>query len=310
MYEDYHDTFKPALIVAGRVLEEMFAQRQDDYRYYVDSGPVLERGWAERGGVGFTGKNAMLISQDFGNWLFLSEILTKLDFVSDPPLAPERAATPDRSRVGLYCGSCTRCIDACPTGAIRAPGVVDARLCISSQTIENKGIIPRELRGKIGPRIYGCDVCLEVCPWNRFAQESRRVLLRARDELREISLRELLELDAGGFARVFRGTPIKRTKLTGLLRNACIVAANTEAADCSDRIVELAGHESFVVRAHAVWAAHRLLGAEPAAGRLAAARHAETDPYVLSEYAAELSLSATAGSDVAVRSETPGPSAR
>ncbi|HEU5078998.1 MAG TPA: tRNA epoxyqueuosine(34) reductase QueG [Opitutaceae bacterium] len=308
LYEDYHDTLKPALIEAGKILEEMFAQRSDEYRYYVDSGPVLERGWAERGGVGFTGKNAMLISQDFGNWLFLSEILTKIDFVADPPLAPERPATPDKSRVGLYCGSCTRCIDACPTNAIRAPGVVDARRCISYQTIENKGIIPRELREQIGVRIYGCDVCLEVCPWNRFAQESRRVLLRARDELREVSLNELLDLDPESFARVFRKTAIKRTKLSGLLRNACIVAANTKALDSADRVVRLATHESPVVRAHAVWAAFRLLGSDVATVRLAQARADERDAYVLSEYAAEDFVAETNAASAAMR-ETPRSSA-
>lgn len=284
MYEDYHDTLRPALIAAGKLLEEIFSQSIEDYRYYVDSGPVMERGWAERGGVGFTGKNAMLISHDFGNWLFLSEVLTKLPFVPDAPLAPDRPATATNSRVGLYCGSCTRCMDACPTNAIREPGSVDARLCISYQTIENKGIIPRELRAQIGTRIYGCDICAEVCPWNRFAQESRRVLLRVRDEIREISLNELLHLDAENFARVFRKTAIKRTKLSGLLRNACIVAANTNARDCIDRIIELAGHESAIVRAHAVWAAYRLLGYEAGNARLTEFRAKEGDMYVLSEY--------------------------
>lgn len=178
-------------------------------------------------------------------------------------------------------------MEACPTNAIRQPGRVDARLCISYQTIENKGIIPRELRAQIGTRIYGCDICAEVCPWNRFAQESRRVLLRVRDEIREISLNELLHLDAENFARVFRKTAIKRTKLSGLLRNACIVAANTNARDCVDRIVELAGHDSPVVRAHAVWAVYRLLGYTLATERLTAVREREADVYVLSEYSAE-----------------------
>lgn len=290
MYEDYHDTFRPALIAAGKLLETGFEQGPADYRYYVDSGPVLERGWAERGGAGFVGKNAMLISPEFGNWLFLCEILTKIDFVPDPPLAPERSESKGEKRVGLYCGSCTQCLDACPTGAIRAPGVVDARLCISYQTIENKGIIPRELRPLIGTRIYGCDICLEVCPWNRFAQESRRVLLVARDELLELGLSDLLNLDAVRFAEVFRKTPIKRTKLGGILRNACIVAANTGATESAGRMVELAGHENPVVRAHAVWGVFRLKSYSEAVGLLAPARERESDLSVLAEYKAEEAL--------------------
>lgn len=290
LYQDYHDTMKAALISAGRLLEEFFCQSSDDYRYYVDTGPVLERGWAERGGLGFVGKNAMLISRDYGNWLFLAEILTRLDFVPDPPLGPAAPSGTDTSsatRVGLYCGKCTRCMDACPTNAIRTAGVVDARRCISYQTIENRGIIPRELRAGIGARIYGCDVCLEVCPWNRFAQESRRVLLHARYDLAELLLREILALTPERFAEIFRKTPIKRTKLTGLLRNACIVAANTRAVDCLPAVVSLARHESPIVRAHAVWAVYRLVDDEGARDLLSEARAAETDTLVLAEYLQE-----------------------
>ena len=148
----------------------LYGVTSHDYRYYVDTGPVLERSWAARSGLGFTGKNAMLISREHGNWLFLASILTRLDFAPDEPV---RNNFRERD-VGLLCGSCTRCLDACPTNAFAAPGVVDARRCISYQTIENKGVIPRELRAGIGNRIYGCDVCLEVCPWNRFAREGRQ----------------------------------------------------------------------------------------------------------------------------------------
>src|SRR6185437_7434019 len=139
-------------------------------------------------GVGFTGKNAMLISRRHGNWLFLSAILTRAEFLPDPPVAESAKAEP----VGLLCGSCTRCLDACPTGAFPAPGVVDARLCISYQTIENRGVIPRGLRPGIGRRIFGCDVCLEVCPWNRLARAGRRTLLAARQEIPALGWRELL----------------------------------------------------------------------------------------------------------------------
>jgi epoxyqueuosine reductase len=280
LHEDYHDTIQPALVSAGRILEEFCGAAPADYRYYVDTGPVLERSWAARAGLGFTGKNAMLISREHGNWLFLASILTRVPFAPD---APVRLKHTERE-VGLLCGRCTRCLDACPTQAFAAPGVLDARRCVSYQTIENKGVIPRELRPGIGARIYGCDVCLEVCPWNRFARDGRRLLLSARYDLAALSLAELLALTPESFATVFRRTPIKRLKLTGLLRNACVVAGNVGDASLLPALVGLAaGHASPLVRAHAVWAVFRLGGG----ATLAAARAAETDASVLAEYAAE-----------------------
>ncbi len=278
LYEDYHDTMKAALVGAGRVLEELGGVTPADYRYYVDTGPVIERGWAAKSGLGFIGKNAMLISRTHGNWLFLAAVLTTLDFEPDEPVRKEAAGR--ETEPGLLCGKCTRCMDACPTRALPRPGVVDARRCVSYQTIENKGIIPRELRAGIGHRIYGCDTCLEVCPWNRFAQAGRQVLLAARYGLADLSLRDLLELTPERFAAVFKGTPIKRVKITGLLRNASIVAANTGARECLDSLVRLAGHASPVVRAHAVWAVHQLGGE----ARLTELRAAEQDAAVLAEY--------------------------
>ncbi|MFH1497928.1 MAG: tRNA epoxyqueuosine(34) reductase QueG [Verrucomicrobiota bacterium] len=283
LHADYHDTIKPGLVAAGRVVEELFGATSDDYRYYVDTGPVQERGWATRAGLGFTGKNAMLISREHGNWLFLATILLRAEIAPDGPLLDSLAGRDDLGAPGLLCGKCTRCIDACPTDAIVAPGTVDARRCVSYQTIENKGVIPRELRAGIGDRIYGCDVCLEVCPWNRFARDARSVLLTARGEIRELTLRALLELTPERFAEVFRKTAIKRVKLAGLLRNACIVAGNTGATECLDILVRLAAEAAPLVRAHAVWAVARL----GALDRLSAVRAAETDPAVLAEYAAE-----------------------
>lgn len=278
-HEDYHDTIKPALAAAGRVLEEIHGAGGEDYRYYVDTGPVLERAWAERAGLGFVGKNAMLISRRHGNWLFLAAILTRIEFTPDEPV---RNRFQPRA-VGALCGSCTRCLAACPTAAFAAPGVVDARRCISYQTIENKGIIPRELRPGIGDRIYGCDVCLEVCPWNRFARTGRRLLLSARYDLAALTLAEILALTPERFAEVFRRTPIKRLKLVGLLRNACVVAGNVGDAALLPPLVALAtSHASPIVRAHAVWAVHRLGGG----AELAAARERETDPVVRAEYLA------------------------
>jgi epoxyqueuosine reductase len=269
---------KPALIAAGHALEELYGAGNQDYRYYVDTGPVLERHWGARSGIGFTGKNAMLISREHGNWLFLASILTRIDFAPDEPV---KSSFGERD-VGLLCGRCTRCLDACPTQAFASPGVVDARRCISYQTIENKGVIPRELRAGIGNRIYGCDVCLEVCPWNRFAQQGRQLLLSARYDLAELSLQEILTLTPERFAAVFRRTPIKRLKLVGLLRNACVVAGNIGDASVLPPLLALAtSHPSPLVRAHAVWAVYRLNGG----AQLEAGAASETDPLVLAEYA-------------------------
>ena len=286
LHEDYHDTMKAGLIAAGQVLAELYGATREDFRAYVDTGPVLERGWAAKAGLGFIGKNAMLISRRHGNWLFLATILTRQEFLPD---APVRQQVSDFADVGLLCGKCTRCLDACPTQAFAAPGVVDARRCVSYQTIENKGIIPRELRAGIGNRIYGCDVCLEVCPWNRFAQAGRAVLLVARRELAGLTVREILALTPARFAEVFRKTPIKRVKLGGLLRNACIVAGNSGDVSLVEPLVALAaGHELPLVRAHAVWAVRKLGGESRAGTLLEGARAAETDAAVLAEYAAEL----------------------
>jgi epoxyqueuosine reductase len=171
-------------------------------------------------------------------------------------------------------------MDACPTQAFPRPGVVDARRCISYQTIENRGVIPEEFRAAIGNRIYGCDTCLDVCPWNRFAKEGRRMILSSRGEISRIPLREILELTPARFAEVFRGTAIKRIKLVGLLRNACVVAGNSGDAGLVEPLARLASHESPIVRVHAVWALRRL-GAD---SLLLALGAAEADPAVVAEY--------------------------
>ena len=276
LHDDYHDTIKAGLAAAGRVLEAEAGIGPDEHRYYVDTGPVLERSWAAAAGLGFTGKNAMLISPDYGNWLFLAAIVTTAELPPDRPLGRRREERP----VGTLCGSCTRCIDVCPTAALVAPGVLDARRCISYQTIENKGVIPRELRPAIGDLIYGCDLCAEVCPWNRFAQAARSGLLRPRPEIAQLTLPEILRLTPERFAATFKGTAIKRVKLRGLLRNACIVAANTNRTDCLDDLVALTAQAEPVVRAHAVWAVRRL----GAGDRLQAQAEAESDPVVREEY--------------------------
>lgn len=288
LYDDYHEAIEPALARAGEVLQELYGIGGADYRYYVDTGPVLERGWAARSGVGFVGKNAMLISRSHGNWLFLAAILTRQELAADPPLSRGGPRPPsERETVGLLCGKCTRCIDACPTDAFVRPGVVDARRCISYQTIENRGMIPRSLREGIGSRIFGCDVCLDVCPWNRFAGAGRQLLLAARGDIAAMRLDELLQLTPDRFREIFGGTPVARLKLAGLLRNACVAAGNSGDVAWLASLASLAAHAAPVVRAHAVWAVFRLAGRSRASVLLRDLRRAETDPDVLAEYAAE-----------------------
>lgn len=306
LHENYHDTMKTGLVRAGRIIEEMFGVTGADYRYYVDTGPVMERGWAARAGMGFLGKNGMLISREFGNWLFLAAILTRVELEPDNSLADRFPGAAARSgATGLLCGSCTRCMDACPTNAFPAPGVVDSRRCISYHTIENRGIIPADIRDGIGTRVFGCDICLDACPWNRFARAGRSLLLNRRPDIAALTLLELLTLTPGRYREVFRRTAVKRLKLPNLLRNACVVAGNVWArepgaravadpgfAGSGDRaavikaLVGHAGHESPVVRAHAVWAVRKILGDDSAQRRLAERHRSESDPSVLAEYAA------------------------
>jgi epoxyqueuosine reductase len=287
LHADYHDSMKPALAAAGALLEEVCGAAPGDYRYYVDTGPVLERAWAARSGVGFIGKNSMLISRTHGNWLFLASILTRLEFREDAPLKGRG----EPGAVGLLCGKCMRCMDACPTQAFPSPGVVDSGRCISYQTIENKGVIPAQMRPAIGNRIYGCDTCLDVCPWNRFARKGRQMILSSRRDIADLPLVEILGLTPERFASVFKGTAIKRVKITGLLRNACIVAGNSGDTGLVGPVLRLCTHESAIVRAHAVWAARRL----GAADRLREARAAERDPIVLAEYETPLAAAVHRG---------------
>jgi len=305
LHEDYHDTIRAGLVRAGAIIEKQFGVGESDYRYYVDTGPVMERGWAARAGLGFLGKNGMLISRDFGNWLFLAAILTRVELQPDASLEERFPGAASRTgTTGLLCGSCTRCMDACPTGAFPSPGIVDSRRCISYHTIENRGIIPAGIRQGIGTRVFGCDICLDVCPWNKFARTSRSLLLSRKSGMAVLTLVELLTMTPERYREVFRGTVVKRLKLPNLLRNAAIVAGNAWARDEGaravaspgfaesgdreagiDAIVGLAAHESPVVRAHAVWAVRRILGADSAGHRLASVRDTELDPTVLAEYA-------------------------
>jgi len=211
----------------------------------VDTGPVLERDLAQRAGMGFVGKHTNVISRRLGNWIFLAEILTTLKLEPD---APEKN----------HCGSCTRCITACPTNAIAAPFQLDARKCISYLTIELKGVIPVELRPAIGNRVYGCDDCLAVCPWNKFARQGRLMLPHRRADLNQPKLLELLKLDDAAFKAKFKGTPILRTKRRGLLRNVCVALGNVGDALALPALQSAAADPEPLVSEHARWAMEQI----------------------------------------------------
>ncbi len=243
-FQDYHD-------VVGERLKQLTAFISEigpsDARslWYVDTGPVLERELAQRSGLGFIGKHTNLISRRLGNWFFLAEILTTIEIEPEPP---------EFNR----CGSCARCIAACPTGAIVAPFSLDARRCISYLTIELKGAIPEELRPALGNRIYGCDDCLAVCPWNRFSQEGALMKSVARPDLDSPQLLELLALDEAGFRRLFAGTPMLRAKRRGFLRNVCVALGNVAGREALPALEKAAASEEALVAEHARWAVQRI----------------------------------------------------
>ena len=239
--DDYHEVIAEKLDKIDNFLREFGGEQ----KCYVDTGPVLERDYAAQAGIGWHGKSTMLIDQRLGTWFFLAEILTTLELPADEP-------------VPNHCGTCERCITACPTGAITAPHRVDARRCISYLTIELKGVIPLDLRPLIGDRIFGCDDCLDACPWNRFAQESREAAFSARRSTTEMSLREYLELSDAEFRALFRNSPIKRIKRRGFLRNVCVALGN--AGDISDipALERAARDPEPLIAEHARWAIDRI----------------------------------------------------
>lgn len=235
--DDYHDVMDAKLRDLAAALEEMGGTQ----RLYVDTGPVLERDWAAAAGLGWNGKSTVQIHTGLGTWTFLGEVLTTLELAPDP-------YSHDR------CGRCTRCIDACPTRAITAPHHVDARRCISYLTIEHKGTIPQEFRRAIGDRIYGCDECLDVCPWNRFAKESRESAFAARPFVHQWPLRDFLSLTDEEFRTLFRHSPIRRIKRPAFLRNVCIALGNVGDAGDLAALETAARDAEPLVAEHARWA--------------------------------------------------------
>jgi epoxyqueuosine reductase len=240
--DDYHD------LIANKLdkIDEFLRQFGGQQKCYVDTGLVLERDYAAQAGIGWHSKSTMLIDQRLGTWFFLAVILTTLELTPDE-------AVPDR------CGTCERCIKACPTGAITAPHRLDARRCISYLTIELKGSIPIELRSLIGNRIFGCDDCLNACPWNRFAQVSREAAFFARPSTVGMPLRNYLRLSDEEFRVLFKNSPIKRVKRQGFLRNVCVALGNV--GDLSDlrALKRAAADPEPLIAEHAKWAIQQIL---------------------------------------------------
>jgi len=268
---DYHDVVKAGL---RRVAAALARASGADVKVFVDTAPLMEKPLAEAAGLGWQGKHTNLVSREHGSWLFLGAILTTAEIEPD-------AAEAD------HCGSCRRCLDVCPTAAFPAPYQLDPRRCISYLTIEHKGHIAREFRQPMGNRVFGCDDCLAVCPWNKFAAAARETRLQVREAARSPPLAELLALDDAAFRARFAGTPVKRTGRDRVVRNALIAAGNSGEAGLLAPVRQLLGDASPLVRAMAVWALRQL--AQPEAW--AAARNhyilRESDAAVRAEWGVE-----------------------
>jgi epoxyqueuosine reductase len=267
---DYHDTLKRRLRALAHWIE---ARWPGALKLFVDTAPVMEKPLAERAGLGWQGKHTNLVSRNFGSWLFLGEIYLSLE------LEPDEAEAD-------HCGSCRRCLDACPTAAFPEPHRLDARRCISYLTIEHKGMIPVELRPLIGNRIYGCDDCLAVCPWNKFARATREPDFLPRNELTAPRLAMLAELDDAAFRAMFVGTAVKRTGRDRFVRNVLIAIGNAPPGDgqllgAAERCLD---DRSPLVRAAAAWAFSRLAPAVEYAVERARRLSREDDPVVREEW--------------------------
>jgi len=245
--DDYHEVMKAMLV---RLVEQLVAETGPfTSRTYVDTGPIAERAYAAAAGIGAWGKNTCLLHPEHGSWFFLGEVVTDLDLQPDTPRAD-------------MCGTCTACLDACPTGALPTPYVLDATRCISYLTIEVKGAIPEESREGLGRHVFGCDICQDVCPWNRKRREHGGPAFEAREGLVAPALEELAGLDAEAFRERFRRSPLKRAKRRGLLRNVAVALGNSGDPGKRPVLLRLAEDEDALVREHAVWALRRL--SEPA----------------------------------------------
>ncbi len=268
---DYHDLVKKRL---KRVARALAAKSGAEVKVFVDTAPVMEKPLGHAAGIGWQGKHTNLVSREFGSWLFLGEIFTTLDLAGDQP-------------EGDHCGSCRRCLDVCPTRAFPAPYKLDARRCISYLTIEYKGHIAPEFRTAMGNRIYGCDDCLAVCPWNRFAKTAREAALQARENLNMPALEFLVGLDDAEFRAVFSGSPIKRTGRDRFVRNCLIAVGNSGDAALAAKAVGLLDDASPLVRAMAVWACRQLLDDDAVAALKQKYQSGEPDADVAAEWRSE-----------------------
>jgi epoxyqueuosine reductase len=245
---DYHDLIKGRL----KELAGLLARRTGaEVKVFVDTAPVMEKPLAEAAGLGWQGKHSVLVSRQFGSWLFLGAIFTSAELPAD---APQEES----------CGSCTRCLDICPTAAFPAPFRLDARRCLAYLSVEHKGPIPHEFRIAMGNRIYGCDDCLAVCPWNKFASTAREARLRARDDLDAPALADLVRLDDAGFRVLFSGSPIKRIGHARFLRNVLIAIGNSGKDGLARLAIARLDDAAPLVRGAAVWAVRRLVAPEAA----------------------------------------------
>jgi epoxyqueuosine reductase len=270
--DDYHDVIKKRLKALARWL---VASAGGDVKVFVDTAAVMEKPLAASAGLGWQGKHTNLVSRQYGSWLFLGALFTTLDLPAD---APETD----------HCGACRACLDVCPTAAFPAPYRLDARRCISYLTIEHKGPIPRDLRPLMGNRIYGCDDCLAVCPWNKFAQQGREAKLAARDTLTAPGLADLARLDDAAFRALFTKSPVKRTGRDRFVRNVLIAIGNSGEPALVPVAEERLDDAAPLVRGAAVWALSRLAGRERLVALAAERRAGESDPTVAEEWAAAL----------------------
>jgi epoxyqueuosine reductase len=266
--DDYHEVIKPRLKSIARWL---IANAGGDAKVFVDTAAVMEKPLAERAGLGWQGKHTNLVSRHYGSWLFLGAIFTTLDIAADAPEAD-------------HCGTCRACLDICPTAAFPEPYRLDARRCLSYLTIEHKGPIPREFRAPMGNRIYGCDDCLAVCPWNKFAQAGREAKLCARETLRAPKLAELARLDDATFRAMFAKTAIKRTGRDRFVRNVLIAIGNCGERALASECERLLDDSSPLIRGAAVWALSRLLPQAAFAAMAAQRRPRERDGSVVEEW--------------------------
>jgi epoxyqueuosine reductase len=269
--QDYHDIIKGKLKELASYLVASSRPQRVDVKVFVDTAPLMEKPLAARAGVGWQGKHTNLVSRELGSWLFLGAILTDLDLPQDTPETD-------------HCGTCRACLDVCPTDAFPAPYRLDARRCISYLTIEHMGPIPRELRSAIGNRIYGCDDCLAVCPWNKFARMGLETKLAARDDLEAPALAELVRLDDAAFRARFAGSPVKRLGRARFLRNVLIAIGNSHEAALAAVAAERLEDEEPLVRGAAVWALAQLLAREKFALLAQARAGAEHDTSVAEEW--------------------------